>query len=206
MNLTRSIAVTPKGLYSTAQGCRAAATLGGKDRECWNLALPRPRVAAARQPWAVEYNPFGVDDQGFAHLVRFHLPLALSVLSVVGFSAISFGGEGSRVSGRRIRREGRHGRNEPHRRWRCSCATTWRPRAAIGTRWSRRSTTCCCRPVPRCRRGVATRTAWCGLHSIRKHCRSIPRPSWRALAHRWWTSCSTTHCSVAGRGTFILLV
>ncbi len=92
MNLTRSIAFTPKGLYSTAQGCRAAATLGGRiesatqgsraaatlgGRECWDLALPRPRVAAARQPWAVEYNPFGVNGRkGFAHLVRFHLPLA----------------------------------------------------------------------------------------------------------------------------------
>ena len=78
MKLTRSIAFTPKGLYSTAQGCRAAATLGGRIGGVWNLALPRPRVAAARQPWAVEYNPFGVNGlQVFPQLVGFHLPLAL---------------------------------------------------------------------------------------------------------------------------------
>ncbi len=33
MKLTRSIVFTPKGLYSTAQGCRAAATLGGRTIE-----------------------------------------------------------------------------------------------------------------------------------------------------------------------------
>ncbi len=42
-----------------------------------SILLP-PRVAAARQPWAVEYNPFGVDA---IDLVSFILPLALLTCS-----------------------------------------------------------------------------------------------------------------------------
>ncbi len=37
------------------------------------VVFPRPRVASARLPWAVEYNPFGVNA---INLVRFNLPLA----------------------------------------------------------------------------------------------------------------------------------
>jgi|GEM_PF-3625889 len=69
----------PKGLCRIAQGCREAATLGEKTLQCLtpkgfridNTALRNPfrveqiiavtpRVAAARQPWAILQKPFGL--------------------------------------------------------------------------------------------------------------------------------------------------
>jgi hypothetical protein len=73
--------VIPKGLDKIAQGCRAAATLGRRPqitistlKGLHNSATPLknpvgvffvlwsslPRVAAARQPWAILFKPFGL--------------------------------------------------------------------------------------------------------------------------------------------------
>ena len=58
----------------------------------WHLACPQPRVAAARLPWAVEYNPLGVNGlQVFALVVGFHL----SCVSPPGEKGQGVKGEGA---------------------------------------------------------------------------------------------------------------
>ena len=66
--------INPEGVVFHSPGCRAAATWAAA-RPNSSTLYPATQGSRSRQPWAVEYNPFGVNA---IDLVRFILPLALS--------------------------------------------------------------------------------------------------------------------------------